>query len=97
MPPSTCRCDRGRPFNTYGPRQSARAVIPTIITQIAAGKRKIQLGALSPTRDFTFVTRHRARPDRAADGAGEQRVGETINLGSGFEISVGDTASMIAE
>ena len=44
-----------RPFNTYGPRQSARAVIPTIITQIAAGRSKIKLGALSPTRDFNFV------------------------------------------
>jgi dTDP-glucose 4,6-dehydratase len=83
-----------RPFNTYGPRQSARAVIPTIITQIAAGKRQIKLGAVSPTRDFNFVSDTvngfiaAARSDRS--------VGETINVGSNFEVSIGDTARTIA-
>jgi NAD dependent epimerase/dehydratase len=84
-----------RPFNTYGPRQSARAVIPTIITQIAAGQRQIQLGAVHPTRDFSFVS-------DTVDGfiaalRCDRGVGEVINLGSNFEISVGDTALAIAE
>lgn len=84
-----------RPFNTYGPRQSARAVIPTIISQIAAGKKSIQLGALEPTRDFTFVA-DTARGFTAAlrSTAG---VGETINLGAGFEVSIADTFAAIAE
>lgn len=84
-----------RPFNTYGPRQSARAVIPTIISQIASGARQIKLGSLHPTRDFSFVTDTVQAFLRAAvaDGC----VGETINCGSGFEISVGDTAALIAE
>lgn len=84
-----------RPFNTYGPRQSARAVIPTIITQIAAGQRAIKLGSIHPTRDFNFV----------ADTVGgflaaletKAGIGEVINIGSGFEISIGDIAQMIAE
>ncbi len=84
-----------RPFNTYGPRQSARAVIPTIITQIASGARKIHLGSLHPTRDFSFVT-DTAKGFVAALEA-EQGVGQTINLGSGFEVSIGDTLKMIAE
>jgi NAD dependent epimerase/dehydratase len=83
-----------RPFNTFGPRQSARAVIPTIISQLAAGKREISLGALEPTRDFTFV----------ADTVGgflaalnsTNGVGETVNLGAGFEVSIGETFSTIA-
>ena len=84
-----------RPFNTYGPRQSARAVIPTIITQIASGSREIQLGALNPTRDFSFV-------EDTVGGfivamQSDTGVGEVINLGSGFEISIGDTARLIAE
>jgi NAD dependent epimerase/dehydratase len=84
-----------RPFNTYGPRQSARAVIPTIITQLATGKRRIKLGAVAPTRDFSFVSDTVAaflaalRTDRG--------VGEVINVGSNFEISIGDTARTIAE
>ena len=86
-----------RPFNTYGPRQSARAVIPTIISQIAAGKRKIRLGAVSPTRDFSFVTDTARGLIAGLTAPAEQSVGQTINLGSGFEISVGATASMIAE
>lgn len=84
-----------RPFNTYGPRQSARAVIPTIIAQIAAGHREIRLGALSPTRDFTFVedTARGFVEAAACDGI----VGRVTNIGSGFEISVGETAGLIAD
>ena len=84
-----------RPFNTYGPRQSARAVIPTIITQIAAGQRRIKLGAVHPTRDFNFVSDTVAGFIAALDA--ERAVGEVINLGSNFEISIGDTAQAIAE
>jgi dTDP-glucose 4,6-dehydratase len=83
-----------RPFNTYGPRQSARAVIPTIITQLLAGKRSIKLGALHPTRDFSFV-RDTVAGFVAAAGA-DAAVGEVVNIGSGFEISIGDTALAIA-
>jgi NAD dependent epimerase/dehydratase len=86
-----------RPFNTYGPRQSARAVIPTIISQLATGKRRIRLGAVSPTRDFSFVTDTASGLIAGLTAPAEQAIGETINLGSGFEISVGDTAQMIAE
>ena len=83
-----------RPFNTFGPRQSARAVIPTIISQLAAGKESIKLGALTPTRDFTFV-------DDTVSGfiaaLNAQHVeGETINLGTGYEISVLETFNTIA-
>lgn len=84
-----------RPFNTYGPRQSARAVIPTIITQIAKGKRQIKLGALSPTRDFNYVADTVAGFIAALRSKGGE--GEIINLGSNFEISIGDTARTIAE
>ena len=84
-----------RPFNTYGPRQSARAVIPTIITQIASGKRQIKLGAVSPTRDFNYIA-DTVAGFVAALGS-DAGMGEVINLGSNFEISIGDTASMIAE
>jgi dTDP-glucose 4,6-dehydratase len=84
-----------RPFNTYGPRQSARAVIPTIITQIAKGKRQIKLGALHPTRDFSFVTDTVAA--FIAVLKSDQGVGQVINIGSGFEISIRDTAHTIAE
>ncbi len=86
-----------RPFNTYGPRQSARAVIPTIISQIAAGKRRIRLGAVSPTRDFSFVEDTARGLISGLTAPAEQAVGQTINLGSGFEISVGATAKMIAD
>ena len=84
-----------RPFNTYGPRQSARAVIPTIITQLANGHKQIKLGATSPTRDFNFV-------QDTVDGfiaalESDGGLGEVINLGSGFEISIGDTANLIAK
>jgi NAD dependent epimerase/dehydratase len=82
-----------RPFNTYGPRQSARAVIPTIITQIANGKKQIQLGDVSPTRDFNYVE-DTCRGFIALAGS-EQTIGETVNIGSNFEISVGDTLRLI--
>jgi dTDP-glucose 4,6-dehydratase len=83
-----------RPFNTYGPRQSARAVIPTIITQIAAGQRRIQLGAVHPTRDFSFVE-DTVRGFMAAMDS-DAAVGTVTNVGSGFEIAIGDTAHAIA-
>lgn len=84
-----------RPFNTYGPRQSARAVIPTIITQIANGKRQIELGAVHPTRDFNYVTDTVAGFMAALNS--DKVIGEVINLGSNFEISIGDTVRIIAE
>jgi len=84
-----------RPFNTYGPRQSNRAVIPTIITQLAAGAGKISLGATAPTRDFNFVS-DIVRGFIAA-AAADAAIGEEINIGSNFEISIGDTASLIAD
>lgn len=84
-----------RPFNTYGPRQSARAVIPTIITQIANGKRELKLGALHPTRDFNFVAETVAGFLAALKS--DRGVGEVINLGSNYEISIGDTARTIAQ
>lgn len=84
-----------RPFNTYGPRQSARAVIPTIATQLAAGKRTIKLGALSPTRDFSFVEDTVGGFLALADC--DAAVGDVVNLGSGFEISIEDTARTIAK
>lgn len=84
-----------RPFNTYGPRQSARAVIPTIITQIASGKRELQLGALHPTRDFNYI-KDTVRGFMAAIGT-QRCVGEVINIGSNYEISIGDTLRLIAE
>jgi NAD dependent epimerase/dehydratase len=84
-----------RPFNTYGPRQSARAVIPTMITQIASGMTQIKLGDVSPTRDFNYVLDtcrgfiELARCDKT--------IGETVNIGSNYEISVGDTLKLIRE
>lgn len=84
-----------RPFNTYGPRQSARAVIPTIITQIANGSSQIKLGALQPTRDFNFVGDTVA--GFIAAMRSEKAIGEVINVGSNFEISIGDTALTIAD
>ncbi|MBD7909611.1 NAD-dependent 4,6-dehydratase LegB [Sporosarcina gallistercoris] len=83
-----------RPFNTYGPRQSARAVIPTIIGQLANGQKSIQLGAISPTRDFNYVK-------DTVDGFisvldHDQSLGEVINIGSNYEVSIGETAQMIA-
>jgi len=83
-----------RPFNTYGPRQSARAVIPTIISQLATG-REVKLGSLSPTRDFSFV-QDTANGFLAA-AMSDAIVGQTVNLGSGFEISIQETAETIAK
>ncbi len=84
-----------RPFNTYGPRQSARAVIPTIISQLANGKDTINLGAISPTRDFNYVK-------DTVNGFisvmnSEKSIGEVINIGSNYEVSIGETAGMIAD
>ena len=84
-----------RPFNTYGPRQSARAVIPTIITQIAAGKKRIKLGDVSPTRDFNYVLDTCRGMIALAES--DRTIGETVNIGSNFEISVGDTLNIIRE
>ena len=84
-----------RPFNTYGPRQSARAVIPTIITQIANGAKEIKLGDITPTRDFNYV-------DDTCRGfislaECDESIGQTVNIGSNFEISIGDTLNIIKE
>ncbi len=84
-----------RPFNTYGPRQSLRAVIPTIITQIASGERNIKLGSTLPTRDFSYV-------QDTVDGfistiERDEAIGKVMNLGSNFEISIGDTVSEISK
>ncbi len=84
-----------RPFNTYGPRQSARAVIPTIITQIANGIKEIQLGDLTPTRDFNYVE-DTCRGFMAL-AENESTIGKTINIGSNSEISIGDTLNIIKE
>lgn len=84
-----------RPFNTYGPRQSARAVIPTVITQIASGKRQIKLGAVHPTRDFNYVTDTVGGFLAALNSS--HGAGEVINIGSNFEVSIGDAARIIAE
>ncbi len=84
-----------RPFNTYGPRQSARAVIPTIISQLLAGKTTIRLGTLTPTRDFNFVA------DTCAGFLAlahcDAALGQAVNIGSGTEISIGDTVALIAK
>ena len=83
-----------RPFNTYGPRQSARAVIPTIITQILSGRSSITLGATSPTRDFSYVQDTVDGFIAAMDSG--NGMGEVINLGSNFEVSIKDTARIIS-
>jgi NAD dependent epimerase/dehydratase len=84
-----------RPFNTFGPRQTARAVIPTIAAQLLSGARELKLGALTPTRDFNFAT-------DTADGmialaTCPAAVGRTVNIGSGEEWSIGTTAEMLME
>ena len=83
-----------RPFNTYGPRQSARGVIPTVITQIASGTRKIKLGSLHPTRDFNYVKD--TVNGFIAVAESDQTIGEVINIGSNYEISIGETVKIIA-
>ncbi|GAA1627723.1 MULTISPECIES: SDR family NAD(P)-dependent oxidoreductase [Brevibacterium] len=89
-PVSVCR-----PFNTYGPRQSARAVIPAILGQIHAGARTLRIGSTTPTRDFTYAT------DTAAGfmaiAAADAAIGRTLNLGTGHEISVGDLITRLVE
>jgi len=84
-----------RPFNTYGPRQSARAVIPTIITQLSNGNKDMQLGSLHPTRDFTFVSDTVEAFIRMVES--EETCGKTFNIGSGFEISIGELTRRIAK
>ena len=84
-----------RPFNTYGPRQSARAVIPTIITQIASGKKEIKLGDPSPTRDFNYVEDCCRGFVMLAES--KKTIGEIVNIGSNTEISIGDTFNLIKE
>ncbi len=83
-----------RPFNTYGPRQSARAIIPTVMSQILEGKRKISLGNLTPTRDLTFVSD--TVSGFLAAAASQKALGETVNLGTGSEISIGALVEKIA-
>lgn len=83
-----------RPFNTYGPRQSARAIIPTVISQILDGKETLSLGNLTPTRDLTFVSD--TVSGFLAAAASPQTAGETVNLGTGSEISIGDLVAKIA-
>ena len=84
-----------RPFNTYGPRQSARAIIPTIITQIANGARKIQLGDLRPTRDFNFV-KDTCRGFLMLSKC-DEAIGQEVNISSNYEISMRDTLELIAK
>ena len=84
-----------RPFNTYGPRQSARAIIPTVITQIANGKRSIKLGSLHPTRDFSYVKDTVRGFIAVAESV--RSIGQVINIGSNYEISIGEAAQLIAE
>lgn len=85
-----------RPFNTYGPRQSARAVIPTVVAQIAAGERRISLGALEPTRDFNFVA-DTVAAFLAVGAADDKVVGQAFNAGSGREVSIGELVRTIAD
>jgi len=96
-----------RPFNAYGPRQSARAVIPTIITQVLSGAGRLKLGAVRPTRDYTFVTDTVDAMIRAAGlnvtsaaspaAASDDVVGRVINVGGNFEISIGDVAATVMD
>lgn len=83
-----------RPFNTYGPRQSARAIIPTIITQIATGKKAISLGDVTPTRDFTYVLD--TCDSFLALATTPQSIGEVVNVGTNTEITIEDLFKMIA-
>ncbi|NJP44220.1 SDR family NAD(P)-dependent oxidoreductase [Actinacidiphila epipremni] len=86
-----------RPFNTFGPRQSMRAVIPTVIGQVAAGERTVTLGDLRPTRDFTFVHDTAAAFLAAGTAPAGKVVGRTFNAGTGGEISVGDLVTLIGK
>jgi nucleoside-diphosphate-sugar epimerase len=84
-----------RPFNTYGPRQSQRAFIPSVIVQLLSGAESLSLGSLSPTRDLTFVTDTAEGFRAVAEGTGG--LGEVFNMGSGFEISMGEVVEMLSE
>ena len=84
-----------RPFNTYGPRQSSRAIIPTIITQLLSDKHTIKLGSLNPTRDFCFV--EDTVSGFLSVASNKKSIGEVINIGSGYEISIKDLVSMIGD
>jgi nucleoside-diphosphate-sugar epimerase len=86
-----------RPFNTYGPRQSTRAVIPQIITQLGTGARVIKLGALDPTRDFSYVTDTVAAFLAVGTAPGSAVLGEVFNCGPGDDVSIGDLAARIVE
>lgn len=85
-----------RPFNTFGPRQSARAVIPTVVSQLAAGARVIKLGALDPTRDFLYVKDTAEAFVTAGTAPAEAVVGDLFNAGTGVEVSIGQLAHDIA-
>lgn len=84
-----------RPFNTYGPRQSLRAVLPTIMLQALGSTPELKLGSLHPTRDFNFVEDTVGGMIAVLDS--DKSIGETINIGSGFEISIGDTVKLVSE
>jgi len=84
-----------RPFNTYGPRQSARAVIPTVITQIAKGEHRIKLGALHPTRDFNYIKDTVQGFISIAES--DRSIGEVINIGNNYEVSIDEVVRMIAD
>lgn len=84
-----------RPFNTYGPRQSARAVIPTIITQLLSGQTEVKLGAVSPTRDLNFV--HDTARAFIALARCDQAIGEEINIATGSEVAIGELARMLID
>ena len=86
-----------RPFNTFGPRQSTRAVIPTILAQLSAGLERISLGDLRPTRDFSFVTDTAAAFMAVGDAPAEAVVGRVLNSGTGEEISIGELAALVCE
>ena len=86
-----------RPFNTFGPRQSARAVIPTILSQLMAGATRIRLGDIRPTRDFTFVTDTVRAFIAVGEAPAESVVGMALNVGTGVETSVGDLARLLCD
>ena len=86
-----------RPFNTYGPRQSSRAVIPTILAQLSAGVERLSLGDLRPTRDFTFVTDTAAAFIAVGTAPADAVLGRVLNAGSGEEISIGALAALLSE
>ena len=85
-----------RPFNAFGPRQSTRAIVPTIVTQLAAGRRDLQLGATDPTRDLTYVTDTAEAFLAVGTAPPEAVIGRVFNAGSGREVSIGDLAELIA-